>query len=113
MARQGGVQLVEERVVNDAYDRLFLVQEADGDARKGEAVHEVCSSICGHVQSDMYMSRLTRATIPIGSTQNVGASVNGGRVPSVYDSSPILTRSNTDVNDNTIAKEDDRAKRTT
>lgn len=43
---QGRVQLVEERIVDDAYHRFFLVQEADGDARKGEAVHEVGSSVC-------------------------------------------------------------------
>src|SRR5258708_218038 len=36
----------------------------------------------------------TGGNIPIGSTQNVGASVKGGRVPSVYDSSPILIRPN-------------------
>jgi hypothetical protein len=28
--------------------------------------------------------------VPIGSTQNVGASVRGGRVPEEYDSSPML-----------------------
>ncbi len=30
------------------------------------------------------------ADIPIGSTQNVGASVRAGRVPAEYDSSPML-----------------------
>lgn len=29
--------------------------------------------------------------IPIGSTQNVGASVRAGRVPAEYDSSPMLS----------------------
>lgn len=36
--------------------------------------------------------------IPIGSTQKMGASVKGRRVPSVYDSSPILVRSGRNVN---------------
>jgi hypothetical protein len=30
--------------------------------------------------------------VPIGSTQNVGTSVSGGRVPDEYDSSPMLQR---------------------
>ena len=51
VALQGGVELVEEWVVDDADDGLFLVQEADGDARKGEAVHEVCSPIWGREAS--------------------------------------------------------------
>ena len=42
---QGRVQLFEERIVDDPYNRFFLVQEADGNARKGEAVHEVGSSV--------------------------------------------------------------------
>ena len=29
-------------------------------------------------------------TAPIGSTQNVGSSVKGGRLPAEYDSSPML-----------------------
>ncbi|SRR5258706_115914 len=90
---QGRVQLVEERIVDDPYNRLFLVQEADRDARKGEAVHEVGSSVCERDLIRRCASSFGQIKIPIGSTQKVGASVKDRRVPSVYDSSPMLIRS--------------------
>ena len=93
MSLQGRVQLVEERIIDDAYHRLFLVQEADRNARKGEAVHEVGSSICERDSIRRCISSSKQIKIPIGSTQKVGASVKDGRVPSVYDSSPMLMRS--------------------
>jgi hypothetical protein len=98
---QGRIQLVEERVIDDADDRLLLVQDADGDARKGEAMHEVCGSICEHARL-LIIRRVSRAHgtkihVPIGSTQNVGASVKGGRVPSTYDSSPMLLGTNVNI----------------
>ena len=93
MSLQGRVQLVEERVVDDPYDWLFLVQEAYRNARKGEAVHEVGGSICERDSTRHCISSSKQVKIPIGSTQNVGASVKDRRVPSVYDSSPMLIRS--------------------
>ena len=39
------VEVVEEGVVDDAEHGPFLVDQADGDAREGEAVDEVCRAI--------------------------------------------------------------------
>jgi len=47
VALQGRVQLIEERIEDDAYNGLFLEQEADRDARKREAMHKVGSPVCG------------------------------------------------------------------
>lgn len=55
MILQGREQLVKERAVDDPYNWLFLVQEAYGDARKGETVHKVRSSICDCDQFGVFL----------------------------------------------------------
>jgi hypothetical protein len=83
--------VIEERVVDDAKHGRLFVYEADGDADEGEAVHKVRGPIwsvdsvrCGVLNDALSVSA------PMGSTQNVGSSVNGSRFPAAYDSSPML-----------------------
>jgi hypothetical protein len=98
-ATHAGIEMVEEGVVDHAEDGNALVDQAQRDARVGEAVHEVGRPVCGAGHDDWWVmsrSALVRRTaserlseearsyrggVPMGSTQNVGASVRGGRVP--------------------------------
>jgi hypothetical protein len=41
------IELVEERIVDHAQDGRFLMDKADGDTDKREAVDEVGRSVCG------------------------------------------------------------------
>ena len=87
------IEVVEEGVVDDAEDWALLVNEADRDAGEWESVHKVCRSICrsaGSVRYGMMRGFSVGLNVPMGSTQKVGVSVKGGRVPEEYDSSPML-----------------------
>ena len=86
------IEVVEEGVVDDAEDWALLVNEADRDAGEWESVHKVCRSICRSAVSEIWDDAGLSAglSVPMGSTQKVGESVKGGRVPEEYDSSPML-----------------------
>ena len=81
--------MVQEGVVDDSEHGSAVVDEADGDACKGEAVDKVGRSVCAS-RSDWVVSRWTAGS-PIGSTQNVGSSVSEGVFPAEKDSSPMLS----------------------
>lgn len=74
------IEMVEEGVVDDAEHGALLVNESDRDAGEREPVYEVRSSV--YYRADEILTSSTAwPNTPIGSTQNVGASVRGGRVP--------------------------------
>jgi len=83
-----------------------LVDQAQGDAGVGETVHKVGRAVFGGARPDSDPGEANQSCcagmfgdnpptpgnvdVPMGSTQNVGVSVSGGRVPEEYDSSPML-----------------------
>lgn len=44
--RRGSHQILDKRIVHDAEDRAFLVDQTEGDAAEWKAVHEVRGAIC-------------------------------------------------------------------
>ena len=83
--------MVQEWVIYDAQNGTTLIDEPKRDADKGKPMDKIGRSIC--VKFSAIKDRKKKKaspTAPIGSTQNVGSSVKGGRWPEENDSSPML-----------------------